>query len=71
MTKKYAKSGDGAIHLISDLNGEITLCGNAFEGLAMNGEPTDDAWVDHDSGPVTCPECIREIMNCRGVRCKS
>lgn len=61
----YGKSSDGLVHLVSVLNGEFTLCGDAFEGCDK-GDGAD--WVRCKSGPVTCPKCISEIKNCRGVR---
>lgn len=69
MNTGYCKSNNGLIHRVSAINPEYTLCGNAFEG---DGDGTEEgekhAWEDCPRGPVTCPECIREIENCRGVR---
>lgn len=61
----YGKSSNGLVHLVSALSGEFTLCGDAFDG----GDTCDGAdWTEHKRGPVTCPLCIEEIVNCRGVR---
>lgn len=64
----FGKSNDGLVHLVSALNGEYTLCGNAFDGDADGQTNDPHAWTDTKHGPVTCPECSQEIENCRGVR---
>lgn len=65
--KRFAKCENGLIHLINVLSGgEFTLCGDAFEGHALEGP--DFAWEECDKRPVTCPRCAAEIENCRGVR---
>lgn len=64
----YAKSNDGRIHLVSAINGEFTLCGNAFDGDADGQASDPHAWEEVKRGPVTCENCIREIENCRGIR---
>ena len=60
----YAKRHDHRTCLVST-NGEHTLCGDHFQG-----DDFDDGlqWVTTQKGPVTCPDCIREILNCRGVK---
>jgi len=76
---RYAKSNDGFVHLVSALGNEYTLCGDAYEGSTASDcgkDPFSDiaqptAWEFCDSGPVTCMNCCREIMNCRGVKIKS
>lgn len=66
---KYAKSGDGIIHLINPLQGEHTLCGDAFD---IDSEPGNElqAWVERNQGPVTCGNCALVIKSCRGIRIK-
>ncbi len=70
---KFAKSNDGLVHLISAINGEFTLCGNAFDGDAgLEHDPTNAyAWKQSNKGPVTCERCATEIRNCRRVRIKA
>lgn len=68
--KTYVESTDGLTHLISAINGEFTLCGDAFEGACDPDEQSgeDFSWVESENGPVDCPRCKQEILNCRGVR---
>lgn len=68
--KGYARSGDGITHLISAINGEYTLCGDAFDGGIGVEEPDQTPWDKCECDSVTCEKCIREIDNCRGVRVK-
>jgi hypothetical protein len=64
---KYAKSADGLIHLISAVNSDYTICGDAYDG--ENGDCADSqSWGQCKSGPVTCPKCAAQIRQCRGVR---
>jgi hypothetical protein len=68
MSKTYAKCENGLVHLVAVLTGgEFTLCGDAFEGHAM-GDDDDFKWKECSHGPVTCPQCAKEIENCRGVK---
>lgn len=68
MRFRYAKNEDGQVHLISALNSEYTLCGDAFDGGEGVGLPEQTPWTICERGPVTCQLCIKEIDNCRGVR---
>ena len=63
MTAKYAKSNDGLIHLLSALNCEYTVCGNAFEGDGYDLKNDPNAHTPCKKGPVTCGNCITEIKN--------
>ena len=57
---------EGTVHLLSAINGEFTLCGDAFDlgdGVEQNYE-----WKRTKSRTVTCPRCARQIVDCRGVR---
>ena len=69
---EYARSNDGLTHLISALNGEYTVCGNAFDGDANGELPGRDpfAWDDCPEAPVDCPKCAKEIINCKGAKTK-
>lgn len=56
------------VHLMNPIQGEFSLCGDAFD---IDSEPDDD----HDGGlvvtkkkTVTCERCKAIIMGCRGVR---
>jgi len=71
MNTGYAKSGDGLIHLTSALNSEFTICGDAFDGEA-NERIKDDSTCHSfcKPQPITCPKCIVEIKNIRGVKIK-
>ena len=62
----FAKSDDGVIHLVSAINKEFTLCGNAFDG------DNDDKkkWEFIKRKNITCEECWKEILNCKNVRAR-
>ena len=65
-----AKTNDGLIHLLFELNAEFTLCGLAFEGDGhdrRDDEKDPLAWTTVKGGAVTCADCIRVIKSCRGV----
>lgn len=70
--KLFAKSADGLIHLVSAIHSEYTMCGDAFEGNPGEFDENDDpqSWVKCESQPITCPKCIIQILNCRGVKIK-
>lgn len=63
--KRFVETSDG-VHLVSPLNGEFTLCGDALEGSA-----SDDAEIEAaaatKSRTVTCPKCATVVLHCRGV----
>lgn len=68
---EYARSANGLIHVVNPAGGEHTLCGDAFDIDAIEGEDEKGAaWVECDPGPVTCENCARVIEACRGVRIK-
>jgi hypothetical protein len=63
----YAKSKDGLIHLVSAINSEFTLCGNAFDG--ESGDSDDGfSWIDCKKQKITCRQCIAEISSCLSAR---
>lgn len=66
----YCKSNDGLVHLVSAVNREYTLCGDAFDGDADGSEHDPAAWHYVKRQPITCHQCANEIENCRGVRIK-
>lgn len=62
----YAQSNDGTVHLVSALNGEFTLCGDAYDG-SVDDRDDDTSWSSRKTGPVTCTKCLSEIENCRSA----
>lgn len=64
MARQFTENGLG-VHLMSPLEGEYTLCGDAFDnefgGSAGEAKATTKR-------VVTCPRCITVITECRGVR---
>lgn len=65
---QYGKSLDGLIHLLSNVQGgEFTLCGNAEEGPCLNDSDDDKAWTQCKPQKITCPDCIRQIEDCKEV----
>lgn len=67
---KYAKSNNGVVHLISAINSEYTLCGDAFDAGSGAGEDFSFDWAVLSRGAVTCPLCQKEILNCRNAQIK-
>lgn len=69
----FAENEEG-VHLLSPINAEYTLCGDAFDG-----QPSDFTFdythtLEHERTArrtVTCERCIQVILRCRGVRIKS
>ena len=63
---QYAKSKDGMVHLVSAINHEFTLCGDAFDGHARD---RSDAvgWEVCGCQPITCPKCAMQIRRCFGA----
>jgi hypothetical protein len=65
MSTGTATDTDGVVHGITPLQGEHTLCGNAFDCY------TDDlpGWTeDKKERRVNCPDCIRVILACRDMK---
>lgn len=66
--KRYAKDNSGIVHVISRIDTEFTLCGNAFDGDADGNENDPFAWHPVKDGPVTCPQCRDQVRACRGIQ---
>lgn len=64
---KVAKDGFGIFHMISGIDTEYTLCGNAFEGQCDGTEEDKIAWdvVEHDQ--ITCKQCLKQIKACKKI----
>lgn len=56
---------EGMVHLVNPLQGEHTMCGDAFD-LASDIDGYE--WKDTIRRTITCPSCARVIQACRGVR---
>jgi len=56
------------VHLVSPLQGEHTLCGDAFD---LGTDEPGYEWKPTSRRVVTCPNCARIIHECRGVRTQS
>ena len=57
------------VHLLmAGIGGEFSLCGYAHDENASEEEPLTSKFVLSKKRTVTCPDCAREILNCRGVR---
>ena len=66
--RDFVENGDG-VHLLSPLNREYTLCGDAFD--ISDTEDEDDhggVFVVTRKRAVTCENCAAVIRECRGVR---
>ena len=61
--KRYARSSDGLVHLISILDGSRLLCEcgvHPAEGKVVMDDPAPSI-----EGPVTCPKCLEEAIHTR------
>ena len=67
--RDFVRTEDG-IHLVSPLNGEYTLCGDAFDRDDSENEP-GAKWYPTTRRVLTCPKCVAVAMACRGVRCEA
>lgn len=65
MADKELREDNGWVHLMSGNNAEYTVCGDAFD---IGSEPGLEDLKPTDKKVVTCPKCIAEIKNCRGVK---
>lgn len=61
MSKEFVEA-EGLIHLV---DGEFTICGDAFD---LASDEDDYEWKATTSKTVTCPRCARIVELCRGVR---
>lgn len=67
--KQYGRSGNGLIHLLSPLNAEFTLCGDAFDICDERDNAEEGLeWEYCPPAPITCGKCARVIIECRRVR---
>jgi len=62
----FAKSRNSIVHVVNPIQGEHTLCGDAFD-IDIGGAEAA-AWTDVNRGPVTCTLCAQIIIACRSVR---
>lgn len=62
----FTENNNG-VHLMSVLNPEHTLCGDAFDIGFCENESCGDL-TPTSKKTVTCPRCVKEIENCRGIR---
>ena len=57
------------VHLVGVVTGgEFTLCGDSFDIAETEDDYTEGGLAHTNKKIVTCPNCIREILNCRGVK---
>lgn len=67
--KEYMENAEG-VHLMNALNGEYTLCGDAFDAHISESDWPNGEMVATTKRVVTCERCCRIIEMCRGVRCR-
>jgi hypothetical protein len=59
---------DKGVHLVGvGQGGEFTLCGDSFDISETESDFTEGALIKTNKKTLTCPDCIREVQNCRGV----
>jgi len=63
--------GNGYIHLMSDLNPKFTICGYVYDICSGGEEESIRKITSTNKKIVTCPKCIAEINNCRGVKTRN
>lgn len=61
---------DKGVHIWCPLNGEFTLCGDAFDAPDSEDDWDEGPFVETRKRTVTCPDCIAVILACRGLRVK-
>lgn len=59
---------EGVIHMISPIQAEFTLCGDAFD---LASDVADYAWQATTATTVTCPICATVVRDCQGVRTRA
>ncbi len=64
--KRFFEENSERVHIMSPLNGEYTLCGDAFDGFQDEMEGT----AKTEKRIVTCRDCIKIIDLCRGIKTK-
>jgi len=62
--RKFVEA-EGFVHIVTPLQGEHTLCGDAFD---LDTDVPGYEWKPTRQRVVTCPNCARVIEECRGVR---
>jgi hypothetical protein len=65
VVRRVFVEAEGLIHLVGPLQGEHTLCGDAFD---LASDVPGYEWKPTRRRVVTCPNCARVIEECRGVR---
>jgi hypothetical protein len=63
----YVKA-EGLIHMVNPIQGEFTLCGDAFD---LASDVPGYEWKARRRGPVTCQSCAAIVIECRGVRTRA
>lgn len=61
---EFAENSEG-VHVVTPLQGEHTLCGDAFE---QDDHIGTEGWMPTRKRVVTCHRCALVILACRGVR---
>ena len=56
---------DRGVHLMW---GEHTLCGDAFDGWSSESDWEHGEMRETKRRTVTCPECVRMILECKAAR---
>lgn len=67
---KEFKENLAGVHLMHALNGEFTLCGDAWGAHMSERDWADGELVATTKRVVTCARCCQVIDLCRGVRCE-
>lgn len=69
---RFVGDGDDVVdssvlHLDGVIGSDYTLCGLTLDG----DQGTAGSFESIDAPAVTCPDCVRVILHCRGVRVKN
>ena len=67
-TKMFFRCHKHLIHLASPINPEYTVCATT-QGIRYgdDGQITKLPWAAVSQGPITCPDCIKEILYCHAI----
>lgn len=66
MSAKFVEA-EGFTHLVSPIQGEYTVCGDAFD---LGSDEPGYEWSETKKRIIDCPKCSQLILGCRGVRVK-
>lgn len=65
MNGRQFVEAEGVVHMVSPIQAEFTLCGDAFD---LDSDIPEYEWLETRRRTVTCSQCATVVLGCRGVR---